>query len=265
MCELMGLSFAEPVAASFLIREFAARDVENADGWGLAWYPDPSLALVKEALTWRQSGYSQFLESYEHLQARIYLAHVRHRSTSGEPTHADTHPFSREQFGSDYCFAHNGTIPGYAALPLGLHRPIGGTDSEHVFCHLLHRLYTEQRTLDVPADWQWLHALLSALNEHGTINCLLSDGRRLFAYRDVTAWKGLALRKIRFHGQAQRHFEDATMEINVVGDATNHGCVLATRPLSDTGWHDLKLGELVVIEAGRLAYSSHSSGSGPLR
>ena len=56
MCELMGLSFAKPISADFSIREFALRSEENADGWGLGWYPDQSLAVekaiqnVKEAL-----------------------------------------------------------------------------------------------------------------------------------------------------------------------------------------------------------------------
>ena len=259
MCELMGLSFDEPVAAKFLIHEFAARDVENADGWGLAWYPDNSLALVKEALTWRKSDYSQFLEGYQRLKARIYLAHVRHKSTSGEPTHADTHPFARELVGRDYCFAHNGTLLQYQELPLNRFWPIGGTDSERIFCHLLDAIVGEARSLDTESDWRWLHEKLADLNRQGTINCLLSDGRRLIGYRDVTGWKGLVMRKIRFHAQEQRHFEDATMEIAVEGDATNHGCVLATRPLSDTGWHELKLGEMVVLEGGRLQFSSHAN------
>jgi glutamine amidotransferase len=96
MCELLGLSFARPLSADFSIRVFALRGAENADGWGLAWYPDRSLAIVKEALDWRESPYSRFLETYPGLRSEIYIAHVRHRSTSGTPTHADTHPFERE-------------------------------------------------------------------------------------------------------------------------------------------------------------------------
>lgn len=257
MCELMGLSFAEPVAAKFLIHDFAARDVENADGWGLAWYPDQSLALVKEALTWRKSDYSHFLEGYQRIKAKIYLAHVRHKSTGGEPTHADTHPFAREFAGREYCFAHNGTLPNFLTLPMGLFTPVGDTDSERIFCYLLDAIAVGQKKMDSEADWRWFHGKLAELNQQGTLNCLLSDGCRLFGYRDVTGWKGLALRKIRFHGAEERHFEDTTMEIAVAGDATNHGCVLATRPLSDTGWHELKLGELVVLERGRLTFSSH--------
>ena len=71
MCELMGLSFARPIPADFSIREFALRCVDNADGWGLAWYPDRSLALVKEARTWRHSGYSRRTRRGQHPLADI--------------------------------------------------------------------------------------------------------------------------------------------------------------------------------------------------
>jgi len=254
----MGLSFAEPVAANFFIREFAARDVENADGWGLAWYPDQSLALVKEALTWRKSNYSQFLQGYQRLQTRIVLAHVRRHTTGGEPTHADTHPFVREYAGREFCFAHNGTLREFHKLPLDRYAPVGDTDSERMFCFLMDAICRGRHDMDREKDWCWLHATLSDLNREGTINCLLSDGRRLFAYRDVTGWKGLTMRKLRFASHNQRHLEDAFIEVDVAGEAANHGCVLATRPLSATGWHELKQGELVVLEAGHLLFSSHS-------
>lgn len=255
MCELMGLSFDRPVAADFSMREFAMRDVDNADGWGLAWYPDQSLALVKEAVTWRQSGYARFLEGYNRLRAHIYLAHVRHKTTGGSATHADTHPFSRELAGREYCFAHNGTIRGFATLELERYQPLGHTDSEHVFCHLLNEISSRGGALQNEADWNWLHDALSEINQRGTLNCLLSDGQRLFAYRDAQGWKGLCLRKVRFREQGERRFEDCTVGVAMNGEADRHGYVVATRPLSETGWHDLHPGELIVLENGTLIHT----------
>src|SRR5437867_4135652 len=110
MCELLGLSFAAPISADFSMRAFEERDEENPHGWGLAWYPDQSLAIVKEPIEWGKSQHSDFLESYQHLQSRIYIGHVRHKTTGGAPTHADTHPFGRELAGREFCFAHNGTL-----------------------------------------------------------------------------------------------------------------------------------------------------------
>ena len=81
------------------------------------------------------------LADHPTLLSRVYLAHVREKTVGGAPVHADTHPFHREQGGTDYAFAHNGTLAGAAwDLPLGRHRPVGATDSERFFCHLLHEL-----------------------------------------------------------------------------------------------------------------------------
>src|SRR5688572_10873657 len=105
MCELMGYSFASPIQADFSIREFACRGEENADGWGLAWYPDRSLSLIKEAVKWKSSLHTDFLETYSGITTSLCIAHVRHLTT-GRPTHADTHPFAREWRGTESCFAH---------------------------------------------------------------------------------------------------------------------------------------------------------------
>ena len=260
MCELMALSFAKPVSADFSLREFALRGEENADGWGLGWYPDQSLAVAKEPVKWGQSKLTGFLEGYAGLQARLYIAHVRHKTTGGEPTHADTHPFRRELGGRDYCFAHNGALAATALeLPLGRFRPVGSTDSEHAFCHLLDEVARREDALDTEAAWQWLHGKLSAMNRLGKLNCLLSDGRRLFCYHDAAGWKGLTFRKVYLAEGGVRHFADAAVEVEVAGEAFNHGVVVATQPLSGSGWHPFQKAELIVLEEGRMRFSSHGA------
>ena len=101
MCELLGLSFARPIPADFSIRPFALRATDNADGWGLAWYPDRSVALLKEPLKWQASQITTFLETYSGLLARIYIAHVRHKTTGGEATHAEERSVGSVRFPFD--------------------------------------------------------------------------------------------------------------------------------------------------------------------
>jgi predicted glutamine amidotransferase len=268
MCELMAISFERPVYADFSIRAFAMRDVENADGWGLGWYPDHSLAIAKEALTWRHSEYAEFLQAYAQLHSPIYIGHVRRKTVGGPPTRADTHPFSRELFGRDYCFAHNGTIVrAHEQLPVNRFMPIGDTDSEHVFCHILDQLAKrcssrdatrEPRApgLDTSADWRWLHRTFTAINEMGKFNALLSDGRRLFCYHDADGFKGLWLREIAPNAHVEEHhLDDATMHVDFEAEPANSGVAAATVPLNDKpGWRRFHPGELVVVEAGRIVY-----------
>jgi glutamine amidotransferase len=261
MCELLGMSFAKPVAASISMRDFALRGEENADGWGLAWYPDQSASVIKEPIKWRASPHTGFLENYPRLSSPIYIAHVRHRTTGGDPTHADTHPFSRELNGHDYCFAHNGTLLGpFWELPLGRYHPIGKTDSEHMFCHILGQLADHENQLSDEAGWRWLHAKLTELNRQGRINCLLSDGQRLFSYFDAAGWKGLTFSKMYVRGNKISHLEDETVQIDLKEDeSVNPGFVVATRPLSTKGWHNFEPGELLVLENGLARFSTHRS------
>jgi glutamine amidotransferase len=257
MCELMALSFDRPVAAGFALREFGPRGEENPDGWGLGWYSDQSLSLFKEPLRWSASHLAGLLERNVSRPGLIYLAHVRHKTMGGTPTHADTHPFSRELGGRDYCFAHNGTLDGPAwDLPLGRFQPLGETDSERFFCHLLGRIDQRGSGLDTSADWQWLQETLAAANGFGKLNVLFSDGQRLFVYHDVNGWKGLNFRECAVTTDHPDRFDGENDKL-VASEGIGKGLAIATCPLSPTGWQSFMLGELIVIEAGQIRYSSH--------
>jgi glutamine amidotransferase len=256
MCELMGFNFARPTLADFTIREFARRSEENADGWGLAWYPDRSLALIKEAVKWRSSEHTGFLESYAGIRSTVCIAHVRHM-TVGRRTHADTHPFARELGGKEYCLAHNGTLPDIRSRPPRLYRPVGQTDSEHFFCLLLEKLANLDGGLANPEHWPMVHAWASEFNTEGKLNFLLADGDRLLAYHDVQGWKGLAFKRMVTLEAERRRFEDAEMRLELGSEPANFGLVIATCPLSVTGWETFHRGELMVLEGGLMRYSSH--------
>lgn len=256
MCELMGFHFVRPMTADFTIREFGRRGEDNADGWGIAWYPDRAAAVIKEPRKWKSSQHSGFLEAYPGIRSTLCIAHVRHLTT-GTPTFSDTHPFVRELDGVDYCFAHNGTIKDLSPLTSQRFRPVGQTDSERLFCHLLETIAGWDGRLEAPSNWSLLHRKLQEWNSLGTINLLLADGARLFVYHDRTAWKGLQRRPVMVMEGESGHFEDCDMKIDF-DTAANHGIVVATSRLSLTGWQRFQPGELIVLQEGRIAYSSHS-------
>ena len=199
------------------------------------------------------------LQTYAGLRWPIYIAHVRHKTTGGGPTHADTHPFARELLGRDYCFAHNGTLHGaFDLLRLGQLRPVGSTDSEHYFCHLLEELGQAGGLLSTPESWRWLHAKLVAANGLGQLNCLLSDGERLSVPRRG-GYKGLHLCRV---PAKDRRFVDAELKVDLSGGGREEGYVIATRPLSDRGWVAFQPGELILFVAGELHFSSHRTAAG---
>jgi predicted glutamine amidotransferase len=263
MCELLGLCGSRPFAADVTMRAFGRRDERNADGWGLAWYVGRSLALVKEGSPWRESPHASFLAEYEKVRSSIFLAHVRRATVGRRSSRANAHPFEREIGGRSWSFAHNGTVKA-GGLPLGSYRPIGETDSERLFCHLAGRLNRRGGRLDEETDWRWLARALDRLNTLGKMNCLLSDGRRLFVWRDAAGFKGLSMRIVGFHNGSGRRLNDPDIDIDLHGPVGDRVCAVATYPLSPTGWHDLRAGELLVLERGELVWSSERSNGEPV-
>jgi glutamine amidotransferase len=273
MCELMGLSFAKPVMASVSIQAFSERSCDNPDGWGLAWYPDRSIALVKQPVRWSME-HTRFLDHYPGLISSVYVAHVRHKTVGPAPSHADTHPFVRELNGREYCFAHNGTLTGdFWKRPLGRFHPIGSTDSEFVFCLLLAELASFARLADELAQtnadgcfrhaapnaeqrWKWLHQYLWRLNDFGRLNCVLTDGEWLLVYHDKNGWKNMTYRNIFLHEESQHHFSDATVAVNLQAAPVNRGVIVATNPLSVEGWEYFLPGEMKVLHEGTIAFSA---------
>lgn len=256
MCEMLGIAFAAPVNVDFTFRAFALRDSENADGWGLGWYPDQSLSLAKEPLTWRESAYADFLQTYSHLHSHLYIGHVRKKTIGGPDTHADTHPFQRELNGREYCFCHNGTIYNVQSLRIDRFRPVGGTDSEHLFCHLLQLLSEREGNLDSPETWKWLHATLRTINNMGKCNCMLSDGRRLLCYHDVNGFKGMWIRHLMTLQRHWEHFDDPTVHVDLEADTGNNGVILASQPLGGDDWRQFERTEMVVVDQGEVRYSA---------
>lgn len=57
------------------------------------------------------------------------IAHIR-QANRGEVALENTHPFTRELWGRNWTYAHNGQLSGYKSLETGNFRPVGETDSE---------------------------------------------------------------------------------------------------------------------------------------
>lgn len=248
MCELLGLAFNEPVTVGISFPGFLRRGASNPDGWGLAYFHDGRPRIRKEPAPANKSPAAEKVQR-EDISSQIFIGHVRLASRGGR-TQANTHPFRHDFQGTPVVFAHNGTLHG---LPQPTHlKPIGQTDSEQAFCVLLSRMQQEGVSL---SHFRRIEHLLQELNDYGTMNVLFSNGAELFAYRDKGGYKGLCLthREAPFHAITLQD-EDWTVDLSKVKKPSERGFVIATRPLTDENWTDLKKGKLLVIHAGRAVY-----------
>ncbi len=256
MCELMGMSFARVVRPSLTFRGFRHRSQSNPHGWGIALYPDGRAAQVlKEPVKGDASELSAFIQDYPRLASTLFISHVRYAS-AGRVCYRNTHPFSRECLGQDYVFAHNGTLQGYKNLERKTYQPLGETDSEHAFCHVLDWIRQRENREWGESAFLQLRDLLRQVNGLGKFNCLLADGKRLFCYADQDGDGGLhCTRREAPFSQVSLVDEDYIIDLGEEKDPQQSGYIIATRPLTTgEGWEPLAGGELIVFHEGQLEF-----------
>jgi len=259
MCRLYGFRANEPtrvecslVHAQNALMSQSRQDMAglpNDHGWGIAAYPDGMPYVEKQAwAAWRG-------EHFRKAAARVYshavIAHVR-RATVGPPGLENTHPFVHGR----WAFAHNGTLPDFAAvrermLPAidPLHREqIGGrTDSEHIFRYLL-SLWgrsPERRLRDILHDGvnqivAWCREI--APDAPVGINVLWTDGERLAGSRlGRTLWyaerDGVHLCPICNESHVRHAHE------------RRYRCVeIASEPITDEPWIEVPNGTVYAVD-----------------
>lgn len=252
MCQLLGLSFNQPINPFISFRGFRHRGKTNPCGWGIAFYPDRSACIIKEPLESGKSKLSQFLMDYPLVKSDIIISHVR-KSTSGSVAYMNTHPFYRELNGKDYVFAHNGTLKDFNRLKSERFKPVGTTDSEHAFCYLLDSI----DGIGENNNFSEVFQILSKINALGKFNCIFSDGEYMYCYFDNKGRGGLSYvhRQTPF-SHVRLVDEDYEIELESVKGPYQEGYVIATFPLTNEDWVSFDPGELIVFKKGRMEFSS---------
>lgn len=233
MCEHHALCFNEPTLP-YLYKTFRERSVDHPDGWGFAYYIGKGAQVIKEPVKALESPLSEYLSNYGAIKSNIILAHVR-KTSVGNNTFENTHPFTRELNGTQWVFQHHGTLVNHQELPLGRFKPMGITDSEHIFCHILKNLEENTSNNWDDAKFNWLIKILNKVDTYGKFNCLLTNGSLLFTYWGQN--KHISLKFLRQTNPAL-------------------GYAIATRALTDEQWEDFLPGELIVFEKGKMIFSN---------
>ena len=231
MCELLGMSANVPtdVVFSFTgLMQRGGRTGPHRDGWGIGFYEGRGLRLFQDPLASADSEIARLVQRYP-IKSETVIGHIR-QANVGAVSLANTHPFMREMWGRNWCFAHNGQLADFAPQ-LGMYQPVGDTDSEAAFCDMLNRL--RAACSSECGIEQLLPVIIAACNEYrskGVFNCLLSNGDWLFSY--CTTKLAHITRRAPF-GPAT--LKDADMSVDFQSETTPNDVVtvLATEPLTD--------------------------------
>ena len=272
MCELFALSSRLPTEVRFSLEAFSRRGGlagRNKDGWGLAYYVDEDVRLVKEAEPAGDSACVRFLQEHP-FSASVVVSHIR-KATRGTPAMKNCQPFQRELGGRAHVFAHNGDLDPArlrARLPLGAYRPIGETDSEYAFCALLLQLSAAWRGEAPPTlgrRRQIVREFAGAIRELGPANFIYTDGEAVFLHGDRRMhgdglpphWPGLHVLQRHCGAHASPWNEEG---LRLAAQPEQDVLLAASVPLSgEPGWRPLAEGELIVARQGRLdEFGEHS-------
>jgi glutamine amidotransferase len=264
MCELFAKSSRSPATVNLSLDEFAAhggRTAPNKDGWGIAYYEEGDIRLIKDTNQASTSAWVRFVED-QGLTSATVISHIRY-ATTGNVALYNTHPFSRELGGRMHVFAHNGVVDqvmGNPRFPLGPYRPVGETDSEYAFCALLTRLRDLWHdTEGVPALDERLAIVAgfaADLRDIGRANFLYADGDALFAHGhirhrdDGTTGPGLHMLQ---HIDRHDGVEVEGGGVSVSAEADHQSIVLlASVPLTGENWTALDEGTVVALRSGEV-------------
>ncbi|WXL27841.1 class II glutamine amidotransferase [Ectopseudomonas mendocina] len=231
MCELLGMSANVPtdIVFSFTgLMQRGGRTGPHRDGWGIGFYEGPGLRLFQDPRASSESEVAQLVQRYP-IKSEVVIGHIR-QANVGRVCLANTHPFVREMWGRNWCFAHNGQLAGFTPQ-LDNYWPVGDTDSESAFCDLLNRLRREfPQPVEVEALLPTLIEACARYRAFGVFNCLLSDGDWLFSF--CSSKLAYITRRAPF-GPA--HLKDADVQVDFQSETTPNDVVtvMATEPLTD--------------------------------
>lgn len=259
MCELLGMSANVPTDICFSFTSLIKRGGDKGphkDGWGITFYEGKGCRTFKDPEPCSYSAIAKVVQEYP-IKSKAVVAHIRQANRGGVALE-NTHPFTRQLWGKNWTFAHNGQLTDYQNLETDLFQPVGETDSEYAFCYLinqLHQTYPQQPTDDL-ALFHFIKLCADNLSKLGIFNMLLSDGQFVFAY--CTTNLHWITRRAPF-GKAKLLDEDVEIDFQKHTTPNDVVTIISTLPLtSNETWNKLNTNEAILFKNGEINQSFSS-------
>ena len=251
MCPLLGMNCATPTVLTVSFRGFSQRagiTSDHADGFGIAFFEDKACRLFVDNQSAVESPIAELIRNYP-IKSRNVIAHIR-KATQGKINLENSHPFSRELWGRQWIFAHNGDLHNFFPELSGRFTPVGNTDSERAFCYLLDQLVKRFGYHEPKQDqiFDLLTEISPSIAEHGTFNFCLSNGQALFTYA-ITKLHWL-VREYPFK-PAQLIDIEVEVDFSQVTTPEDRVAVITTEPLTQNEeWTAFQPGEMILFQHG---------------
>ena len=187
MCRVLGITNFDYARHRQIVERFSELALSGVvmaedppgheDGWGLAFYQQGQLVVHK-------SGRS-LLEESDHVfgllnaiqTSPLMILHLRKSAWGDRFSTRHAHPFHL----GNSVFFHNGVVYDYQGLLADINLPIGADalDTEVFFYHVM-----SGKARDLGGKFLESAALIKRKHNYSAMNCLFSDGKTFYAYRD---------------------------------------------------------------------------------
>jgi len=190
MCRLLGVTNFEYSRHENLVEGFCelARSGNvmtgdppgHNDGWGLAFYQEGELVVHKSGgnLLDERDQVVKILSGAG--RSPVMILHLRKSAWNDSSSTRHAHPF---HYGN-VVFAHNGTVYDYQGLLPDITIPGLGADALDTEVFFYH--FISSRVPDLGQAFLETVSTIKQNFRYSGLNCLFSDGAKLFAYRDYS-------------------------------------------------------------------------------
>ena len=188
MCRILGITNFDYARHRHIVARFcelarcgvvmAGDPPGHEDGWGLAFYQKGELVVHKSGVSLLEETDKVFRQLSVAQTSPVVILHLRKSAWGNSSCTRHAHPFHHD----NTVFFHNGVVYDYQRLIPAINLPGLGADAldtEVFFYHVM-----SGQSLDLGQDFLDTAALIKQNHKFSALNCLFSDGVKLFAYRD---------------------------------------------------------------------------------
>lgn len=150
----------------------------HEDGWGLAFYSGGRLVVHKSGSSLLEESARVFRALSAAKTSPVMILHLRKSAWENTSSTRHAHPFYHD----NRVFFHNGVVYDYQGLIPSIDLPelaADARDTEVFFYHVL-----SGKPGDLGRAFLDTVATIRQKHSYSALNCLFSDGMKLFAYRD---------------------------------------------------------------------------------
>jgi len=150
----------------------------HEDGWGLAFYRDGELIVHKSGVSLLEETDKVFGPLSAVRTSPVMILHLRKSAWTNTSSPRHAHPFHRD----NTVFFHNGVVYDYRDLLPAITIPGLGSDARDTEVFFYHVMSGDGG--DLGRAFLDSVATIKRKHTYSALNCLFSDGVKLFAYRD---------------------------------------------------------------------------------